>query len=261
MRSPSLPLATAPIGVFDSGVGGIGVLREVKRILPREDLSYFGDTANAPYGERGEDEIAELVLGHAARLLSRCKALVLACNTATAVAAAALRRAYPALPIIGMEPALKPALSVAPHPRILVLATAATLAGGKYADLQERYAAVAEIFSVPAPGLVRLVETGETGQGAVFAYLAEILAPFVGQKRFDAVVLGCTHFPFLRQTLSTFLGDLPLFEGSIGTAGRLAAELQRAGLLSPGRAPGRVEIRCSDSRSLPLCRRLFAAGY
>ena len=141
----------APIALLDSGAGGIGVLREVQKLLPREQLLYFGDTANAPYGERSDEEILALVTRAAEHLIPRAKALVLACNTATSVAAEHLRRRYPAYPIIGMEPALRPALHTAPHPRIAVLATAATLRSKRFADLCQMYAQNATVWPISAP--------------------------------------------------------------------------------------------------------------
>lgn len=242
----------APIAVLDSGVGGIGVLREVKRRLPNEHLLYFGDSANAPYGERPREALLALIEGHAARLLSRCKALVLACNTATAVAAATLRAARPDVPIIGMEPALKPALSVCPHPHILVLATATTLREAKFEALAARFAAAAHIVPLPAPGLVRLVEAGLGNSAETDAYLRQILAP-LGDARPDAVVLGCTHFPFAAEAIRRVLGtDIPLFDGAAGTARELARQLEAHGLGNPAITAGSVMLTSSAPAALPL---------
>lgn len=220
---------TAPIAVLDSGIGGIGVLRELKKALPGESFLYFGDSANAPYGEKTAEEILKIVFSRAARLACRAKALVLACNTATAAAAKELRAKLP-LPVIGMEPAVRPALRVCPHPRVLVLATKATLEGAKFRALMQK-TPDAEIIALAAPGIVRLVEAGTLTGAAPRAYLAELLAPYRG-IRFDAVVLGCTHFPFLTAELRRALDyPVPFFDGAAGTARETARRLAAAGLL------------------------------
>ncbi len=249
---------TAPVAVFDSGVGGIGVLREIQNLLPHENLLYFGDNARAPYGDRDPDEIRTLVLGHAERLLSTAKALVLACNTATAVAARPLRERYPAVPIVGMEPAVKPALSVKNRPRILILATAATLREQKLAQLLARFRDRATFDLCAAPGLVPLVEQGQADSDRALDYLKALLAPFSGERRPDAVVLGCTHFPFAAGAISRVLGeDIPLFDGAQGTANELAHRLRDAKLLNPCKALGQVVITSSDPKAPALCQKLL----
>lgn len=248
----------APVAVFDSGVGGIGVLREVRKALPHEDILYFGDSAMAPYGERPTAQVRELVCAHAARLLKRAKALVLACNTATAAAAAELRDLYPQIPIIGMEPAVKPALTVLPHPKILILATPATLREEKLKGLLDRHRADATFYKCPAPGLVRLVEAGLANTPEADRYLATILAPFTGERRPDAVVLGCTHFPFAKAAISRFFADrVPLFDGAPGTAQETARRLGAAGLLCPTPRRGTVILTSSTPQALPLYRRML----
>lgn len=244
----------APIALFDSGVGGIGVLREVKKLLPWEQLAFFGDAANAPYGERSADEVLELTLAAAARLIPHAKALVLACNTATAVAAEEIRRRYPDLPVIGMEPALRPALSVGPHPTVLVLATEATLRQKKFADLRQKCEKSATVIAIPAPGIVRLVEAGLADSPQMDAYLQMLLTPLSAPP--DAVVLGCTHFPFARAALRRVLGSVPLFDGAAGTAKELYRQLALRNLLSP--VPhGGVLLHSSAPASLPLMARLL----
>ena len=246
-----------PVALFDSGAGGIGVLREVKKLLPREQFLYFGDAANAPYGERTADEIAALVLSHATRLLDSCKALVLACNTATAVAADTLRRRFPDRIIVGMEPALRPAVAVAPHPRVLVLATALTLAEEKFAKLLAAYREQADIYPVPAPRLVTFVENGQASSRECGAYLTALLSPYL-DKRPDAVVLGCTHFPFARVAISRVVGEgVPLFDGARGTARQLVKRLAAAALLAPTGTVGGLTLTTSDPEQLPLYRRLL----
>ncbi len=250
--------STAPIAVFDSGVGGIGVLREVKKLLPHEDLLYFGDSAMAPYGEKPKEVIKALVLHHATNLLKTAKALVLACNTATAVAAKTLRAKYPTVPIIGMEPAIKPALAVSPHPRVLVLATEATLREEKLRALLHAHATQAVFYKCPAPGLVRLVEAGLGDSAETDRYLRDLLAPFSSTYRPDAVVLGCTHFPFAKAAILRFFGtDMPLFDGAAGTAKELARRLTTEGLLNEAKREGEVTLTSSTPDVLPLYRKLF----
>ncbi len=250
----------APIAVFDSGVGGIGVLREVKKLLPDENLLYFGDGAMAPYGEKPRELIEALVLQHASRLLKEAKALVLACNTATAVAAKTLRAKYPAVPIIGMEPAIKPALAISPHPRILILATKTTLREEKLEMLLRAHATQAVFYKCPAPGLVRLVEAGLGDSAEADRYLHDILAPFSGKNRPDAVVLGCTHFPFAKAAILRFFStDMPLFDGAVGAARELARRLKAESLLNLTKREGSVTLTSSTPDMLPLYHKLLNA--
>ena len=242
----------APVALFDSGAGGIGVLREVKKLLPSEQLLYFGDAKNAPYGEKSAQTVREIVLYHAARLLRECKALVLACNTATAVAVADLRRLYPDRSIIGMEPALAPALSVCAHPKILVLATAATLRQEKFALLRQKYEKTATVMALPAPDIVRLVEQGLADSPEMDAYLRTLLAPYKKAPP-DAIVLGCTHFPFAKNAIRRVMGrDIPFFDGAEGTARELARRLAARRLLAPPSAVGGITLTASSPQALPL---------
>lgn len=248
-------LRHAPIALFDSGAGGISVLREVKKLLPREQLLYFGDTANAPYGERSDSEVRQLVLDAAARLIPHCKALVLACNTATAVAAAELRRRHPDTPVIGMEPALHPALKAGGHPVVAVLATAATLRSEKFKNLCKRYEKTAFFHPIQAPGIVRLVEAGQADSPYMDIYLKELLLSL--PKRPDALVLGCTHFPFAKAALERVFGDIPCFDGATGTAKELCRRLQQQDLLAPDTAAGGILLTASVATSLPLFSKLL----
>ena len=245
---------TAPIAVLDSGIGGIGVLQELQKALPFENFIYYANTAMAPYGEKPRNVIENTVFFHGARLLSCAKALVLACNTATAVAGAALRRAFPHVPIIGMEPAVKPAMATAPHPRILLLATEATLREQKLNALlttcQE-----ADIIKIPAPKMVTLVEAGLADSPQMDAYLKGLLSPFLTPVP-DAVVLGCTHFPFAKNALWRLLGStVPLFDGARGTALEAKRRLTLCGLLSPGTQKGAVCLSADTQGVLDAYRR------
>ncbi|MBQ3064243.1 MAG: glutamate racemase [Clostridia bacterium] len=254
----SKDLKNAPVAVFDSGVGGISVLREMKRLLPHEDFIYFGDARNTPYGEKESVALRALIFGHAASLLARAKALVLACNTATAVAVKALRAAYPNVPIIGMEPAVKPALAVGNHPRILILATETTLREKKLKALLARYNSHATFLPLAAPELVRLIEAGKTDSPDLDAYLAALLAPFSGNPP-DAIVLGCTHFPLAASAISRVFSDtVPLFHGAEGTAKELKRRLTSANLLNEQIHLGTVTLTASDSAALPRYLSLFS---
>ena len=221
-----------PVAVFDSGLGGISVLRALVRELPHEDFLYLGDSLHAPYGSKTVEEVRALSRQNTAFLLERgAKALVIACNTATSAAAETLRREYPQLPIIGTEPALKPAVERHPGGRILVLATAMTVAEEKFQLLHRQFQGRAEIFPVACVGLMEFVERGELDSPALERYLHRTLDAYL-EKPVDAVVLGCTHYPFLSGALRRVLGPAPeILDGSCGIAAQLHRRLQSAALL------------------------------
>ena len=234
------------------------MLREVQKLLPREQLLYFADAANAPYGEKSPETVRDLVLHHAARLLGKSKALVLACNTATAVAAEALRRRYPDRIVVGMEPALRPAVLAHPNGTVLVLATAATLHEEKFKLLAERYGENATVIPLAAPRIVTLVEAGRASSPEMLAYLWELLAPY-RERKIAAVVLGCTHFPLAARAIRAAVGEcVPLYDGAGGTARELARRLAGERLLAPPTARGGVCLCSSDAARLPLYRALLA---
>ena len=249
-----------PIGFFDSGLGGISVLRETVRLLPHEDYLYYGDSLNAPYGVRPVSEVQQLCGAAVERLVSRgAKALVIACNTATSAAIAMLREAHPELPVIGTEPAVKPAVERHPGGRILVMATAMTLKEQKFLALREQYGAQAEIIPVPCSGLMEFVEQGILRGGEVEQYLFDKLEPYM-KVPVDAIVLGCTHYPFLTGAIRRVVGRSPeIFDSSHGVAQQLERQLSERGLLGGGQAPGRVEFENSldEPEILELSRRLF----
>ena len=167
-----------PVAVIDSGVGGISVLRELVKIMPNEDFLYLGDSANAPYGSRTKSEVLDITRRNLAALRARgIKALVIACNTATSAAATPLRAENPDLPIIGIEPAIKPAAFLLPNPRVLVMATPLTLREEKFRALVARFADREEIISLPCPGLVELIESGQLDGEDIERYLTELFAP------------------------------------------------------------------------------------
>lgn len=251
---------TAPIGFFDSGLGGISILRQTRKLLPGENCLYFGDSLHAPYGVRPLEEVRQLTMEAAEYLIgSGIKALVLACNTATSAAAALLREKYPELIVIGTEPALKPAVERHPGGRILVLATAMTLSEQKFNDLWKQYDDQAEIVPIPCSGLMEFVERGEMDGEAVEAYLLEKLEPF-SKVPVDAVVLGCTHYPFLAPVIRRLLGRAPeLLDGGEGVARQLQRLLAQKGLLNPQPIPGRVEFINSlkEEEILQRCQMLL----
>ena len=190
MEASQSSLRDCPVGVFDSGMGGISVLRELRAQLPGENIIYYGDTAHAPYGTKPPSEVMDRVRQVMALLMERqAKAVLIACNTATSVAAATLR-AELSLPIIGMEPALKPASELRHGGRILVMATPLTLRLPKFQALMARYGEGA--IPLPCPGLMELVEEGELDGPEVEDYLTRLLTPYRHTPLY-AVVLGCTH--------------------------------------------------------------------
>ena len=237
---------TDPIGVFDSGVGGISVLRELVKLMPDENYLYYGDSANAPYGDRPTEQVRELTLRVAEDLIGRgVKALVVACNTATSAAVSLMRQTWPDLIVVGIEPALKPAVDRFPTGRIGIMATQVTLREDKLAHLLERFPQAA-VSRIPAPGLVELVEQGHTQGPEVEGLLEGVLAPYRG--KLDALVLGCTHYPFVKEAVSRILGPgTLLFDGGEGTARQTRRCLEAAELLNPG--PGSVQIENSLGRS------------
>ena len=234
-----------PVAVFDSGLGGISVLRELVRQLPKEHFLYYGDSRNAPYGSRPTEEIRRLTLEAAQLLFAEgIKALVVACNTATSAAIGPLREKYPEKIIIGIEPALKPAVDRYPHGKILVLATDATLREQKFAELAQRCGTDCEIIKCPCPKLVEFVERGETQDSAAEQYLRRQLSAFLTPPP-DAVVLGCTHYPFLKTAIRNVVGaQSELIDGADGTARETKRRLQEAGLLRDT-SDGSVEMRNS----------------
>lgn len=249
---------TDAIAVFDSGVGGISVLGELRRLLPGERYLYFGDSANAPYGTRPTAEVQALTFAAVERLLweTPLKALVIACNTATAAAVAALRRKYPELIIIGIEPALKLAASRFPGGNIGIMATEVTLREEKLGHLMDRVADHCQIHKIPAPGLVELVEQGLADSPQAEALLSGILGPYVG--KLDALVLGCTHYPFASKRISAVLGPCTaLIDGGAGTARETQRRLSEAGLVENG--PGSLTMTNSspDPEMLELSWKLL----
>ncbi len=202
--------ALGPIGVFDSGVGGLSVWRELAQRLPRESLLYLADQAHVPYGARPTAQVAQLTHAAVAWLIGQgAKMVVVACNTATAAALPSLRQQWPQIPIVGMEPAVKPACQQTKTGHVGVLATPGTLRASRFTSLVERFANGVQVYTLMGSGLVEMVENNQLTGPEVEARCRQIFAP-VQTIAIDTLVLGCTHFPFLRKTLQNILGDTVL---------------------------------------------------
>lgn len=249
-----------PIGVFDSGVGGISVLKELMRIMPEENYIYFGDSKHAPYGTKTLEEVRRLTFHNARLLLEEgAKGLVVACNTATSAAVRIMRSMYPSLPIVGIEPALKPAALQKEHPRVLVMATPMTVQQEKFGQLMRRYEKKADIYPLPCPGLMEFIEAGDLCSGQLHDFLRKLLTPYL-DRQLDSVVLGCTHYPFARGIIQEIVGDaVTIFDGGGGTAREMKRRLAAAGLLSDSNVHGWVKFENSleAAGELALCRRLL----
>lgn len=232
-----------PIAVYDSGVGGISVLKKVVCLLPHEDFIYYGDSLNAPYGSKPLEVIKQLTLSAVEYLAARdVKAIVIACNTATSAAIDDVRRAYPELPIFGIEPALKPAVEAAPEGSIVVMATELTLKEKKFEQLVDSFAKERKVIKMSCPGLVELVESGQADSPRTTEYLSAKFKD-LDKASYSAVVLGCTHYPFIRRSLQSVIGPEKLIlDGSEGIARHLRSILEHQGLLSQRTELGEIQI-------------------
>jgi glutamate racemase len=232
----------AAIGVFDSGIGGLSVLRHLQRLLPHESFIYLADQAHVPYGPRSPEEICRLSEGVTQALLAQpVKLLVVACNTASAAALSYLRGRFPHLPIVGMEPAVKPAAIQTSSGKVGVLATAGTFESQRYASLMARFAQGVTLYENPCRGLVELIEAGAADTAETAALLQQILDPMIAAG-VDTLVLGCTHYPFVLPLLNRLLADAPHPITIIDPAPAVARQTQRVltqhGLLAPPPRPG-----------------------
>ena len=249
-----------PIGVLDSGLGGISVLRELVKLMPGENFIYYGDSANAPYGTRIPEEVIDLTKKDVEFLLERgAKAIVVACNTATSVAIKELRAAYEeVLPVIGIEPALKPAVKAKEHSKVVVMATPMTLSQTKFNSMMHIYKDDANIIKMPCPGLVEYIESGVLEGPVLDAYLEKQFAPY-DKAEIDAVVLGCTHYPLIREVIQKHFPGVSVYDGGFGTAKQTKRRLEERGLLSDRKSGGKVEIFNSRNTEeiLELSRRLL----
>lgn len=245
MTAHTTPNASAPVGVFDSGVGGLSVLQALRRLLPHEYFIYVADTAYAPYGEKSEAAIQARCFALSDFLLQQgVKALVIACNTATAVGLQSLRARYN-LPILALEPALKPAVAASRSHVVGVLATRRTVESTHFQAQVARYNDEARIVAQPCPQLVMLLEAGAIDSPAMTEALQDYIAPLLAQGA-DTLVLGCTHFVFLREHIRRIAGDaVQLFDSGDGVARVLRDRLDAAGLRNPQTTPGQVSFYSS----------------
>ncbi|MGY2375238.1 glutamate racemase [Pseudomonas sp. SDO524_S393] len=228
-------LKDAPIGVFDSGIGGLSVLDEIQQLLPHESLLYVADCGHIPYGEKTpafilerSRRVAEFFRGQGA------KAFVIACNTATVAAVADLRQDYPDWPLVGMEPAVKPAAAATRSGVVGVLATTGTLQSAKFAALLDRFATDVKVVTQPCPGLVELIETGDLNSPALRQLLQGYIEPLLGAGC-DTIILGCTHYPFLKPLLAQMLPpNIILIDTGAAVARQLKRLLGERDLLASG---------------------------
>ncbi|MGI6553344.1 MAG: glutamate racemase [Clostridia bacterium] len=253
-----------PVGVFDSGVGGVSVLASLLSLLPGERFIYYADSGNAPYGTKEVHEVARLSLHIADFLVSKgIKALVVACNTATSAAIGVLREKY-AMPVIGMEPALKPAVRFSPEGYILVMATPMTLRENKFHQLLSKYGDRDRVIPLPCPGLVELIEAGIVEGKVIKDFLWDLFAG-IELSRVGAVVLGCTHYLFIKKEIASLIGNnIPIMDGNLGTARQVKRLLADHGLLadqdrSVSSRKERIQWFSSgdDKKVVDLCRRLL----
>ncbi|WP_085701808.1 glutamate racemase [Pseudomonas sp. B15(2017)] len=214
----------APIAVFDSGVGGVSVLAEIQHLLPNESLLYLGDCGHIPYGEKTPEFIRQRCSVMAGFFREQgAKALVIACNTATVAGVADLRRDFPEWPIVGMEPAVKPAAAATRSGVVGVLATTGTLQSAKFAALLDRFATDVRVITQPCPGLVELIESGDLHSPQLRALLKHYVDPLLANGC-DTIILGCTHYPFLKPMLKSMI---PESISLIDTGAAVARQLQR----------------------------------
>ncbi len=249
-----------PLGVLDSGVGGLTVALALRRALPHESILYYADTAHCPYGEREPEEVRVLAVAAARWLLSRgAKLLVVACNTASAAALARLRQEFD-LPIVGMVPAMKPASLLSRAGKVGVLATPATVHADLFARLVQDFAGGIEVHVATGTGLVELVEAGEIDTPRLRRTLRSHLTPLLEQG-IDTLVLGCTHFPFLRPAIAALVGsDVQVLDTGEAVARQVSRVLDAHGLGADPAAAAWVRYHCTGDRRpfLRAVRRLLA---
>lgn len=238
----------SPIGIFDSGVGGLSVAREIRRRLPGEDLLYFADHAFCPYGGRPLEQIRARSVAVVGELIDRgAKLVVVACNTASGAALETLREQY-SVPIVGLEPAVKPAAASSRIGRIGVLATAATLQTERFHRLVQTYGQNVEVFQRASPELVDLVEAGEISGESVERFLEQALAP-LRDAGIDTLVLGCTHYPFLREAIQDVMGpEVQVLDSGEAVARQVERVLTGMEALAVNEGPGQIRLLTTGDR-------------
>ena len=221
------------VGVFDSGVGGLSVLKALLAHLPTEHFDFIADERHLPYGDKPQHEITQRVLTLSEWLRTRgCKAMVIACNTATAAGASQARVIHANWPIVGMEPAVKPASMMTRTGVVGILATTNTVASERFKSLVERFDPLAQVIAMPCPGLVQLIETSPMPKQAIEAMLKPVVENLI-QKRADVIVLGCTHYPFVADVISGLAGpNVAVIETGMPVARQLKSRLESEGLIN-----------------------------
>ena len=247
----------SPIGIFDSGLGGISVLKTCLKVLPEEHFIYYGDSAHSPYGTKSKEVILKRCIEICDDFINKgVKAIVIACNSATSVAVQTLRERYP-VPIIGMEPALKVAVNEKKNKTIVVMATPLTLKEEKFAKLMHQYN-TCTIVKMPCPDFVGIVENNLLDDQQAVNHQINQYKQELANKDIDSVVLGCTHFVFLKKVIQNYFGaSTVLIDGNLGTANHLKHLLEEHNLLAQHNK--KVEIFNSDESKIPLSYQLLTS--
>ena len=250
------------VGFFDSGVGGLSVMKEAIKLMPNENFLYFGDSKNAPYGVKDTDEVKKLTFKAVDYLISNgAKAVVIACNTATSVSASDLREVYKDIPIIGIEPALKPAVEMNKGGKIVVMATTVTLSEKKFQNLIDKYRKKIDIIPLPCPGLMEFVERGELEGEALHNFLKKKFNTIdTDLNSIESIVLGCTHYPFVEHEIKKIVGEkVQIIDGSYGTSKELKRRLKEIGKFNNRQEKGNITIHNSinDYKIIDLCYKLL----
>jgi glutamate racemase len=250
-------MSTAPIGVFDSGVGGISVLREIRRLLPHEQLIYYADSAYCPYGEKSREDIIARACHITDTLLARgAKMVVVACNTATIAAVEHLRATYP-VPFIGMEPAVKPAVAQTRSGVVGILATGASLGGEKFHRLLAQHAQGVRVITQPCHGWVECVEAGDLSSAATVELVRRYCEPLLAEHA-DTLVLGCTHYPFLRPVIAGVVGpQVAVLDTGAAVARQAQRVLMRERLQSPAGEGGVQWLTSGDPEKFAGLQRML----
>jgi glutamate racemase len=253
-----------PIGIFDSGVGGLSVLKAIRQELPHESVLYFGDQAHIPYGPRSKEEIQEFSVAITRFLLDKgAKLIVVACNTASAAALHHLRGLFSNIPFVGMEPAVKPAAETTQTGKVGVLATPTTFAGDLYASVVERFGQHVEIFKSTCPGLVEQIEAGQLDSPKTRSILTDALEPMLDQG-IDTVVMGCTHYPFVIPLIQSITGpDVRTIDPAPAIARQVRRLLDQRMLLNTNKDREKLEFYTSgdmDQLAALLPRLLGESG-
>lgn len=250
----------SPIGFFDSGVGGLSVMKEAISIMPNENFLYFGDSRNAPYGTKELNEVKSLTFNAVDFLSNKgVKAIVVACNTATSAAIEDIRQKYKDIPIIGIEPALKPAVKLNRKGNILIMATPMTLKERKFRLLMEKHKSHSNIISLPCAGLAEFIEQGIVQGENIEEFLQMKFEPYLNED-IAAIVLGCTHYPFIKGVLSKVVGnEIPFIDGGLGTSYELKRKLKERNLLNDSTEKGNILIYNSlnDNKIIDFCYNLI----